>query len=136
MSDDRVVTLKTRRPGPAPRLVATLIFPNDQLRLPMERNAGGPVWVVEPIETLIGDNEEPTLVYPRFGMIDHSPDGTSGRVIRDEHGVSAELYFERDIFLTLQSAAFSSMPLTLFVTFGAAEGEAPTVMLGIERRNG
>ena len=134
MSDDRVVSLGARRPPAGRRLAATLVFPNYLLRMPMEPGATAPVWAIEPIEASFADRDEPMTVHPRFGMIDHSPDGGSGRVVEDDGVVRADLYFERELFLALQSAAFSSMPLTLFVTFGAENDAPPNVMLAIERR--
>lgn len=135
MSDDRIVSLKDRRSEPKPVLGACLVFANDRLRMPVEPNATGPVWTtIEPVEAQIDGREAPVQVYPRFGMIDHSPDGTSGWVMTHEDSISAHLYFERDLFLALQSAAFSAAPLTLFVTFGVRNGAPPTLMLAIERR--
>ena len=136
MSDGRVVSLKDRRSEPGPVLSACLVFPNDLLRMPMEPSPPGPVWTtLEPVETQIDGRDAPVSVYPRFGMIDHSPDGTSGWVLAHEDGsISAHLYFERDLFVALQSAALSTAPLTLFVTFGARDGAPPTLMLAIERR--
>ena len=135
MSDDRVVSLKDRRSEPRAVLGGCLVFANDQLRMPMEMGATGPEWTtIHPIEVQIEGRDGPTPVHVHFGMIDHSPEGTSGYVTENEHGITADLYFERDLFLAFQSAALSSAPLTLFVTFGARDGAPPTLMLAIERR--
>lgn len=135
MSDDRVVSLKGRRSEPKPTLAGCLVFANDRLRMPMEMGATGPEWTtIEPVEIQIEGRPEPTPVHVRFGMIDHSPEGHSGYVDENEHGITADLYFERDLFLAFQSAALSSAPLTLFVTFGARDGAPPNLMLAIERR--
>ncbi|NBW07437.1 MAG: hypothetical protein EBR82_05370 [Caulobacteraceae bacterium] len=136
MSDDRVISLKTRRPEPGPTLGGCLVFANDQLRMPMVMGAVGPEWTtLEPIEIRMEGRSESTPVHATFGMIDHSPDGTSGFVSENEHGVTAALYFERDLFVAFQAAALSAAPLTLFVTFGARDGAPPILMLAIERRN-
>ncbi len=135
MSDDRVVSLKTRRSGPGPALGGCLVFPNDQLRMPMGRDRHAPAWTtIDPVEIQIEGRPHPTPVHATFGMVDHSPEGTSGYVAETEYGITAELYFERDMFLAFQSAAMSAAPLTLFVTFGAREGAPPILMLAIERR--
>ncbi|HEY0599837.1 hypothetical protein [Brevundimonas sp.] len=135
MSDDRVVSLKGRRPESKPTLAGCLVFANDQLRMPMEMGATAPEWTtLEPIEVQLEGRSGPTPVHVRFGMIDHSPEGTSGYVDENEHGVNADLYFERDLFLAFQSAAVSAAPLTLFVTFAARDGAPPHLMLAIERR--
>jgi hypothetical protein len=135
VSDDRVVSLQGRRSDSKPVLAATLVFANDQLRMPMVMGATAPEWTtIDPIEVQLEGRPERTTVHARFGMIDHSPEGTSGYVSENEHGVTADLYFERDLFLALQSAAVSSAPLTLFVTFGARDGAPPSLMLAIERR--
>lgn len=136
MSDDRVVSLKDRRSEPKPTLGGCLVFANDQLRMPMDMGATGPEWTtIDPIEVQLEGRSEPSPVYARFGMIEHSPEGTSGYVAEHEHGLVAELYFERDLFLAFQGAALSAAPLTLFVTFGAPDGAPPILMLAIERRN-
>ncbi|HYC73800.1 hypothetical protein [Brevundimonas sp.] len=135
MSDDRVVSLKDRRSEPRPVLAGCLVFANDQLRMPMEMGATSPEWTtIEPIEIQMEGRSEPTPVHVRFGMIDHSPEGNSGYVSENEHGITAHLYFERDLFLAFQSAAFSSAPLTLFVNFAARDDSPPNLMLAIERR--
>ncbi len=135
MSDDRVVSLKDRRSEPRPVIGGCLVFANDQLRMPMEMGATAPEWTtIEPIEIQMEERSEPTSVRASFGMIDHSPDGTSGYVHEHEHGLIAKLYFERDLFLALQSAAFSATPLTLFVNFAARDDSPPNLMLAIERR--
>ena len=135
MSDDRVVSLNGRRSEPRPALGACLVFANDQLRMPMAMGATGPEWTtINPIEVQIEGRSEPTPVHVRFGMIDHSAEGTSGYVSENEHGVTAQLYFERDLFLAFQAAALSSAPLTIFVTFGARDDAPPSLMLAIERR--
>ncbi len=101
----------------------------------MAMGAAGPEWTtIHPIEVQIEGRPEPTPVHARFGMIDHSPDGTSGYVGENEHGITADLYFPRDLFLAFQSAALSSTPLTLFITFSAADDAPPNLMLAIERR--
>lgn len=135
MSNDRVVSLTGRRAEPKAVLGGCLVFSNDQLRMPMEMGAASPEWTtIDPIEIQIEGRPEPTPVYVRFGMIDHSPQGDSGYVSENEHGITADLYFERDLFLAFQSAALSSAPLTLFVTFAARDGAPPHLMLAIERR--
>lgn len=135
MSDDRVVSLKDRRSEPKAILGGCLVFANDQLRMPMAMGAVAPEWTtIDPIEVQLEGRPGLTPVHARFGMIDHSPDGNSGYVGENEHGITADLYFERDLFLAFQSAAVSSAPLTLFVTFGARDGAPPTLMLAIERR--
>lgn len=135
MSDDRVVSLKDRRTEPKPALRGCLVFPNDQLRMPMEFGATGPVWTtVEPVEIRMEGRVGPVLVEARFGMIEHSPEGSSGRVSEGDGVLTAEFYFERDLFMAFQGAALSASPLTLFVTFGALDGAPPTLMLAIERR--
>ena len=135
MSDDRVVSLKDRRSGPKAVLGGCLVFANDQLRMPMAMGGVAPEWTtIDPVDVQLEGRSEPTPVYARFGMIDHSPDGHSGSVSENEHGVTADLYFERDLFLAFQSAALSSAPLTLFVTFSARDGGPPNLMLAIERR--
>ena len=134
MSDDRVVSLTSRRAEPKPPLGACLVFANDRLRMPMEMGATCPVWTVDDLEATPTDRDAPVSVHARFGMIDHSPDGTSGRVSEGEFGLTADLYFEREIFALLQGAALSACPLTLFVTFSASNGAPPTLMLAVERR--
>ncbi|HYC67666.1 hypothetical protein [Brevundimonas sp.] len=135
MSDDRVVSLKDRRSEGGPRLGGCLVFANDQLRMPMVMGAVAPEWTtIDPVEIRMDGRAEPTSVLVRFGMIDHSPDGTSGYVGENEHGVTAALYFERELFLAFQSAALSPAPLTLFVTFSARDDSPPNLMLAIERR--
>ena len=135
MSDDRVVSMHGRRTEPKAVLAGCLVFANDQLRMPMARSATGPEWTtIDPIEVQLEGRPEPTTVRARFGMIEHSPEGTSGYVSENEHGVTADLYFERDLFLAFQAAALSSAPLTLFVTFGARDDAPPSLMLAIERR--
>lgn len=135
MSDDRIVSLTDRRPAPARRLAATLVFANDQLRMPMEHGATGPVWTtIDPVEVSIEGREAPVRVQPRFGMIDHSPDGTSGELFDSGASMAVDLYFERDLFMAFQGAALSATPLTLFVTFGVHDGAPPSLMLAIERR--
>jgi hypothetical protein len=135
VSDDRVVLLKDRRSEPGPVLAGCLVFGNEQLRMPMAMGATAPEWTTSaPIEVELEGRPGPTPVYVRFGMIDHSPEGTSGCVSENEHGVTADLYFERDLFLAFQSAAVSSAPLTLFVTFAARDDSPPNLMLAIERR--
>jgi len=112
-----------------------LVFANDQLRMPMAMGATGPEWTtIDPIEVQLEGRSESTTVHPRFGMIDHSPDGKSGYVSENEHGVTADLYFARDLFVAFQTAALSSAPLTLFVTFAARDDAPPILMLAIERR--
>ena len=136
VSDDRVISLKDRRSEPKPVLGGCLVFANDQLRMPMAMGATAPVWTtIDPIGIQIEGRPESTPVHATFGMVDHSPDGTSGTVFENEHGITAELYFERDLFDAFQSAALSAAPLTLFVTFGARDGAPPILMLAIERRN-
>jgi hypothetical protein len=136
VSDDRVVSLKDRRSEPKPVLGGCLVFANDRLRMPMDVGASGPVWTTfDPIEVQLEGRSGLTPVRARFGMVDHSPDGTSGSVFETEYGVTADLYFERDLFGALQGAALSTAPLTLFVTFGARDGAPPILMLAIERRN-
>jgi len=139
VSDDRVISFSGRRtPGPAPAkplLSGCLVFANDQLRMPMEMGATGPVWTtLDPVEIQIDGRDGLTPVHATFGMIDHSPEGTSGSVFENEHGVTANLYFERDLFTAFQAAAVSPAPLTLFVTFGARDDAPPILMLAIERR--
>ena len=135
MSDDRIVSLKDRRSEPGPMLGACLVFANDQLRMPMEMGATGPEWTtIDPVEVQIEGRSEPTTVHARFGMIDHSPDGTSGYVSEHEYGITARLYFERDLFLAFQSAALSPVPLTFFITFHSRDDSPPSLMLAIERR--
>ena len=135
MSDDRVVSLKDRRSEPGPVLSACLVFANDQLRMPMGMGQVAPEWTtIDPIEVQIQGRSESVPVHATFGMIDHSPERSSGYVGESEHGITAELYFERDLFLAFQAAALSSAPLTLFVTFGARDGAPPSLMLAIERR--
>lgn len=135
MSDDRVVSLKGRRPEAKPVLSGCLVFANDQLRMPMNMGATAPEWTtLDPVEVQIEGRDGLTPVHARFGMIDHSPERNSGSVFENEHGVTAELYFERELFLAFQAAALSPAPLTLFVTFGARDGAPPTLMLAIERR--
>lgn len=136
MSDDRVISLKARRAEPKPTLGGCLVFANDQLRMPMAMGAIAPVWTtIDPIEVQIEGRPEPTPVYATFGMVEHSPDGTSGTVFETEHSITADLYFERDLFNAFQAAALSAAPLTFFVTFGARDGAPPILMLAIERRN-
>jgi hypothetical protein len=135
VSDDRVVSLKDRRSEPRPVLGGCLVFANDQLRMPMAMGATGPEWTpIDPLEIQMEGRSEPTTVHARFGMIDHSPEGTSGYVSENEHGVTADLYFERDLFVAFQAAALSPAPLTLFVTFAARDDAPPSLMLAIERR--
>jgi hypothetical protein len=135
VSDDRVVSLTSRRTEPKPPLGACLVFANDRLRMPMEMRAPSPVWTVSPfVEAVPTGRDQPVPVYARFGMIEYSPHGTSGEVFENEHGITADLYFEREIFALLQGAALSAAPLTLFITFSAADGAPPTLMLSVERR--
>jgi hypothetical protein len=135
VSDDRVVSLRGRKSEPRPVLAGCLVFANDQLRMPMVMRATGPEWTtIDPIEVQLEGRTEPTRVHARFGMIDHSPEGTSGYVGENEHGVTADLYFARDLFVAFQAAALSPAPLTLFVTFGARDDAPPSLMLAIERR--
>ena len=135
MSDDRIVSLDERRASPPRKLAATLVFGNHRLRMPVNFRAAGPEWVVDEVAARFDERADEVTVYPRFGMLEHSPDGTSGRVAEHGHGVQAELYFERDIFLALQGAALSSRPLTLFVTFLAEDGCSPSSLaLAIEQR--
>ena len=135
MSDERVVSLKDHRSGPKAALGGCLVFANDQLRMPMAMAALAPEWTtINPIEVQLEGRPEPTPVHVRFGMIDHSQDGTSGYVSENEHGLTADLYFERELFLAFQAAALSPAPLTLFVTFAAHDGAPPNLMLAIERR--
>ena len=135
MTDDRVVSLKDRRSGSRAVLGGCLVFANDQLRMPMAMGGLAPEWTtIDPVEVQLEGRPEPTPVHARFGVIDRSPHGHSGSVSENEHGVTADLYFERDLFLALQSAALSSAPLTLFVTFSARDGAPPNLMLAIERR--
>ncbi len=135
MSGDRVVSLKDRRSEPKAVLGGCLVFANDQLRMPMAMGAVAPEWTtIDPIEVRLEGRDETTPVYARFGMIEYSPEGNSGYVSESEHGVTADLYFDRELFLALQAAALSPAPLTLFVTFGARDGAPPTLMLSIERR--
>ncbi len=135
MSDDRVVSLKDRRSEPKAVLGGCLVFANDQLRMPMAMGAVAPEWTtVDPIMVQLEGRPEPTPVHARFGMIDHAPEGDSGYVSENEHGITASLYFERELFLAFQSAAVSSAPLTLFITFAARDDSLPTLMLAIERR--
>lgn len=101
----------------------------------MDMGAVAPEWTtLEPIEVRLEGRSEPVPAYVRFGMIEHSPQGDSGYVSEGEHGLSASLYFERELFLAFQGAALSATPLTLFVTFGARDDAPPTLMLAIERR--
>jgi hypothetical protein len=117
VNDDRVVSLKDRRSEP------------------MAMGAVAPEWTtITPIEVQLEGRPESTPVHVRFGMIDHAPEGDSGYVSESEHGITASLYFERELFLAFQSAAVSSAPLTLFVTFAARDDSPPTLMLAIERR--
>ena len=135
MSDDRIVSLKDRRSEPKAVLGGCLVFANDQLRMPMAMGAVAPEWTtIDPIEVQLEGRPEPTPVHVRFGMVDHSPEGNSGYVSENEHGITADLYFERDLFLAFQAAALYPAPLTLFVTFGARDGAPPNLMLAIERR--
>lgn len=101
----------------------------------MDMGAVAPEWTtLEPIEVQLEGRSDPVPAYVRFGMVEHSPEGNSGYVSEGEHGLSASLYFERELFLAFQGAALSAAPLTLFVTFGARDGAPPTLMLSIERR--
>jgi hypothetical protein len=93
----------------------------------------GLLWQLSPQPVQL-EGREPDVIHASFAAISDSYDGSAGSVSENEHGLTADFYFDRPHFDLLQQAALSAADLEITVGFAARNGQVELLMLSIKHK--
>ena len=113
-------------------LSGDVTFSNRLLRL-TGGVAPGVLWQLSPHPVRL-EGREPDVIHACFEALSDSHDGSAGFVGENEHGVTADFYFDQPRFDLLQQAALSGADLEITVGFAARNGRIEVLMLSIKHK--